>query len=138
MKGGVEIRADEGVAAFNIMVKVRQHAGVQYFQLAGNGLLAFAFKHFQQQRKLCDLHGLRVNVDAVNIIEKDAFSLAESSVSFQSTAWHSAIIDRWISLFCPGFRIMLCVPLQMPVEQILVRANEKRARAAGGVKDAEW
>ena len=127
----VEIRADEGVAAFDVAVQIGQHAGVQKFLFAGNRLLGFAFKHFEKQRKLGDLHGLRVNIHAVNIVEQNSFAFVEWSDSTRRCGSDKVRAFCLWRVFRDHFG---SVSFQMPVEQILISAQQKRAGTAGGVR----
>ena len=61
----VEVRADEGVAALDVVAEVGQGAFVEQAQDGLEALLGLAFQDFEQQRELGGLDGLGVNVHAV-------------------------------------------------------------------------
>ncbi len=71
---GIEIRADERVAALDVATEVGEGALLEETELLTDGLLVFAFEHFEQQGELGDFDGLGVDVDAVDVVEQDALA----------------------------------------------------------------
>ena len=69
----VEIGADQRVAALDVASEVGQHAfAVEEPALRVDRFLRLALQHFQQQRELGHLDGLRVDVDAEDVVLEDA------------------------------------------------------------------
>ena len=60
-------------------------------QLRGERLFGLAFEHFQQQRKLGDFDGLRVDVDAVNVLQQNPFPLGGCEFPLAARP----LIKRW-------------------------------------------
>ncbi len=78
----VEVRADEGVAAFDVVTQIGQGAFVEHGHLAAQRILRFIFQHLEQQGELGHFHRLLVNIHAVDVIEQDAFFLRRGQPPF--------------------------------------------------------
>jgi len=72
---GVDVRPDERVPALDILVETWQRPLFEEFELLRDIFLALFFEDLQEQRELSNLHGLGVDVHAVNVIQQDPFSL---------------------------------------------------------------
>jgi hypothetical protein len=66
-----EVGADEGVAAFDVGAEIGEGA---FFGEEGEVFLAF--EDLEEQGEFGDLDGLRVDIDAEEVVEEDAFALA--------------------------------------------------------------
>ncbi len=64
----VEIGADEGVAAFDVLTEVGQGAFVNELELF-EAFLGFFFEYFEEQWEFGDFDGLGVDVYAVDVVE---------------------------------------------------------------------
>ncbi len=100
--------------------------------LQAQGLAGFAFQHLEQQGELGDLHGLRVDVHAIQVGQQDALALADGEAPAVR-----GLAQSGAPALCQLFRLPGGVLLQVPVQQVLVGADEEGARAAGGVADAQ-
>jgi hypothetical protein len=115
--------------------------------LEAQGLAGFALQHLEQQGELGDLHGLGVDVHAIQVGQQDALALAhgEAPAAFTPTL---ALPRRGggnkraaqPGVPAPGefLRPLGGVLLQVPVQQVLVGADEEGTGAAGGVADAQF
>ena len=123
------VRADQRVAALNVAGQVGQGALVGAEQVPGQRVLRFAFEHLQKERELSDFDRLRVDVHAVDVVEEDALVLGGAEAPEAA----GALVDF------PGVLrgAVGDVPVAVPVEQVLVGAEQERAGAAGGVEDAQ-
>ena len=84
---GVKIRADQRVAALDVLPQVGQGALLEQAELRAERLLALALQHLEQQRELGHLHRLRVDVHAVDVVEQDALALGGGQPPLAATAW---------------------------------------------------
>ena len=104
-----------------------------------DGLLVFAFQHLEQQRELGHFDGLRVDVHAVDVVEQDALALGGGQLpTRRPRAWQSfgdcGRSDRRSCALAHFLRVVGDVPVAVPVQQVLVGAEQERAGAAGGVE----
>src|SRR5439155_5539064 len=67
----IKIRPDERIPTLDVVAEVGQGAFLEHSQHRLEALLSFAFKDFEQERKLGGFNRLRVDVDTVNIIEEN-------------------------------------------------------------------
>ena len=72
---------------------------------------------------------MRVDVDAVDVVEQDSFSLAGR----QPPVAGGRLEQFLLVLFWAVVRVLL----QVPIEQVWIGSEKKRAGTAGGVEDAE-
>jgi hypothetical protein len=70
-----EVRADQRVAALDVLAEVGEGPLVEDFKLSREDALVFALEDLEQQRELRDLDGLGVDVNAVDVVQKDALAL---------------------------------------------------------------
>ena len=130
----VEVRADEGIAAFDVVAEVRQSAFVEKTEDGLEALLGFAFQDFEEQRQLGRLDGLAVNVHAEDVIQEDAFAFGDSELPVAG-----ADLDQHrLGAFGPLGRVVFGVKVAVPFEEVLVSADQKGAGAASGVEDLEF
>ena len=116
----VKIRADERVAAFDVVAQIGQRAFRKEPEDGLERLAGLAFQHFQQQRELGDFHRLRVNVHAVNVGEQNPFAFGDGEFPAR------AGLDECGAVALGELHgIVGEVELQMPVEQELIRADEE-------------
>ena len=157
--------ADERVAALDVLSQVRQSPLLEIAQKAADALLALALQNLEQQGELGHLHRLAVDVYPVDAALQNALSLRCGEKPFSAAVLEDGQrrLGRpdgnppgppVCPLFWGGgqeaqnlFRCQAAaliqhrgqvglVPIQMPVQQILVGSYQKRARAAGGVQNA--
>jgi len=128
----VEIRADEGVAAFDVVAEVGQGVPERAGRWSGASARS-RLPALEEQGELGHFHRLGVNVHAVDVVQEDAFALGDGE--FPAVA---GLHERGFAAFGPFSRVVGGVELQMPVEEELVGADEKGPGAASGVEDAEF
>ena len=71
----VKVRADEGVAAFDVVAEVGEGARAEELEVLADGFFGFTFENFQQKAQLGDFDGLAVDVHAVDVVEQNALFL---------------------------------------------------------------
>jgi hypothetical protein len=71
----IEVGADEGVAALDIVSEVREDALAFSDEVSLELLLGFAFEDFEKKGKLGDFDGLGVDIDTMDVVEKNTFAL---------------------------------------------------------------
>jgi len=126
----VEIRSDQGVAAFDVVRQVRQDPLLKQEHLLADALLVLAFQHLEQQGQLGYLHRLMIDVHPVNVVQQNPLALAGGQPPFA----FRGLVDAGGFAFGPVFRAILNVLIPVPVQQKLIRADQKRARTAGRVQ----
>ncbi len=99
-----------------------------------NGLRGFTFQHLQEERQLGYLDGLRVNVHAVEVVQEDAFAFGGG----QPPAAALRLVQDGVLARRPLLRDVGYVPVAVPVKQALIRSQQERSGAAGGVEDADF
>jgi hypothetical protein len=147
----VEIGADEGVAAFDVVAEIGEGAFGKGAEEELERLLGFAFENFEEEREFGGFDGLGVDIDAVDVGEEDAFAFAdgETVVSGGDTPHpgplpsegrgrRGDLDDGRVFAGGPVFWIVFGVEFEVPVEEEIVSAEEKRAGAASGIQNAEF
>jgi hypothetical protein len=77
----VEVRADEGVAAFDVGTEVGEGAVfVEDLKLMFDGGAVGVFEDFEAEGEFRYFDGLGVDIDAVNVVEQDALALGDGEV----------------------------------------------------------
>ena len=94
-------------------------------------MVCLAFEDLQEQGELCYFNGLGVYINAVDVVEEYPFSL---DCRKPPPAALGLIEGRFLAR-CPFLRCMFRIPVAVPVEEALIRADEKGTGAAGRVKD---
>ena len=130
----VEVGANEGVAAFDVVAQVGQGAFVEEAQDGLQALLGFAFEDFEQQGKFRRLDGLGVDVHAEDVVQEDAFAFGDGEFPVAGADLH----ENRLGAFGPFLGIVFGVEVAVPLEEILVGADEEGAGAAGGVEDLQF
>ena len=80
----IEVRANERIAAFDVVYKVRKDALALADPVALFDLVGFAFDDLEQQGKLGNLYGLRVDVNAEDVVEQDSLALVGGQLPFST------------------------------------------------------
>ncbi len=155
-----KLRPDERVAALDVARQVGQGALLEQAKLAAQRLLVLPFQHLQQQRQLGHLHGLRVDVHAVDVRRQDALPLGRGQPPLAARG----LVDRQRAIglaarFPAGAgslsgskrahfarcgrvtgqqqrRQVGHVLFKIPVQQVLVDLQQEGAGPAGDVGDA--
>src|SRR5664279_202305 len=97
-------------------------------ELALDGGSGLPLQHLEQQAELGGLDRLGVDIDAVDVGEQDALLLGGGELPLAGAA-----LDELLAVLLG----MLRVGRQVPVEQVLVGADEEGTAAAGRVEDAQ-
>ena len=116
----VIIRADERVAALDVLAQVGQSAFLEHAQDRLEALLRFAFQHFEQEGNLGRLHRLRVKVHAVDVVQQDAFAFGDGEPPAAGS-----LHEHGPAAFGPSGWIVVRVEVQMPFKQEFVCTQEK-------------
>src|SRR5215211_3855186 len=114
----VEISTDERVAALDVVVEIGKRPLLEHPELRGERRFGLAFEHFEEQRELGDLDGLRVYVHAVDVVEEDALLLVYGEVPLAAVAL--------VELSGPLPGAVLDVAVAVPVEEVLVGPDQER------------
>jgi len=122
----VIVAADERVAALDVAAQIGQDALGEERKLAG------VLHHLEEQRQLGHFHGLRVDVDPVDVIEEDLLLLLHRQLPAVARLHHRRVLAAGVF---GGF--VGRVPVRVPVEQKLVSPQEEGARPAGRIDDAQ-
>lgn len=138
----VEVGADEGVTALDVVTEVGEDALALADEVALELLLGLAFEDFEEEGELGHLDGLAVDIDAVDVIEEDAFALGGGElplaspglVDFGAFPAGVAFDAGGVGLAGGGVEGVL---VAVPVEQVLVADDEEGAGAAGGIAELE-
>jgi hypothetical protein len=94
-----EVGGDKGVAAFDVGGEVGECAFVEEAVLVFNGLGVFSFEHFEQERKLCDLDGLGVDIDAEDVVQEDSFLFGDGEEVVAGAAYSANAKPLWMSSY---------------------------------------
>ena len=89
----------------------------------------FRFQDFQQQRQLGHFDGLRVDVHTVDVVQQDAFS-------FDGGQPPLALLGLVNAVLVPA-RGIGHEPVAIPIQQVLVGDDQKRAAATGRIQDPQ-
>ena len=129
----VVVGPDQRIAALDVAPQVGQRTLVVQPQLVGQRLRRFALQNLQQQRELRHFDRLRVDVHAVDVIEQNPFLLGGR----QSPQARAVAVE--VRRAPPGVLLGVVghVPVAVPVEQKLVRPQQKRAAAAGRIDNPQ-
>jgi len=73
---------DEAVAAFDVAAEVGECAFAEELHLAAECVGGFAFEDLEEEAEFCDLDGLAVDVDAVDVFGEDAFAFGGGEAPF--------------------------------------------------------
>src|SRR4030065_915207 len=125
MQGG----ADEGIAALDVVPQVGQGAFVEEEELGGQRLSRLSLQDLEEERELGALHGLGVDVHAVDVVEQDLLPPGGREPPLST----GPLVQGGSISFRPLLLSVVDVPVAMPVEQALVGADEKRPRSARGI-----
>ncbi len=120
----------QGVTALDIPAEVRQGTLLEQAQLGTDAFLALALEHLERQGELGHFDSLGIDVHAVDVGEQDALLFGGG----QLPAALRLINNRGFP-FCKSLGVMLGIPGGMPVEQILVGAQQEGTGTAGGIKN---
>ena len=71
----VEIGADEGIAALDVVLEIGENALAFLDPVELTDLIGLAFDDFEEEGELGHFDGLRVDIDAVNVVDENAFAL---------------------------------------------------------------
>ena len=99
-----------------------------------DAFLRLSLEYLEQERQLRHLDGLGVEIRAEDVVQQNLLSLGRCELP---VAPRPAKQGRSLSLR-PLLRPAGFVGLKMPVEQVLVRAQEKRARSACRVQNSQF
>jgi hypothetical protein len=127
----VDVGGDEGVAALDVVAEVGEGAFVEEEEVV-DGLGGFAFEASEQEGEFGDLDGLGVEVYAEDVAGEEAFAFADGEDKLAARAG----AEGGVFAFGPFGGVVGKVPVLVPVEEVLVGAQEEGAGAAGGVEDA--
>ena len=130
----VEVGADEGVAAFDVVAQVGQGAFVEQAQDGLQALLGFAFEDFEEQGEFGGLDGLVVDVHAEDVVQEDAFALGDGEFPVAG----ADLDEHRLGAFGPFGGVVFGVEVAVPFEKVLVGADQERAGTAGGIDDLEF
>ena len=70
------IVATDRISAFDVIRQIRQNTLMKHPHLLADALFIFAFQHLEQQGKLCHLYCLMININSVNVIQKNPLPFA--------------------------------------------------------------
>lgn len=73
--GFVKVGADEGVPTFDVIAKVGEGPLLEQTVEAVERLLGLALEHLEEQGEFGHLHGLRIDVHAIDVGEEDPLPL---------------------------------------------------------------
>ena len=121
------ITPDQTIPVLDILAQVRQNGLVKERALLGQFAFAQIFQRLQRKREARHFHGLRVDVHAEEIVLQDV------ALEFGGQADLSALITverLTITLLLARARKIILVPL----DQLIIRAQQERARTARRVK----
>ena len=138
---GVEVASDERVATLDVFPHVgedfvlRKIRRAEHFAHAALGEgLAFVFEQLEEEREFGDFHRLRVDVHAVDVVQKDAFFFFDGK--FVRKGCGVFVNDS--RFFGPGAVFVAVVVVEVVGKKILVCADEKAPRAASGVHETHF
>ena len=75
--GPDDVCADQAIAAKDIFTEVREGAFAKEALFEAEGLAGFAFQAFEEEVELCDFDGSVIEIDAVDVVEEDAFAFGD-------------------------------------------------------------
>src|ERR1035438_8742259 len=130
----VEVWTDEGITAFDVVTEVRQGTFVEQTEDGLKALLGLAFKDFEEERELGCLDGLAVDVHAEDVVQENAFAFGDGELPVSG----ADLDEHRLGAFGPLGRVVLSVEVAVPVEQVLVSAEQKGAGTASGIKNSEF
>lgn len=146
----IEVGADQGVAALDVVSQVGECPLPPELHLALQAVLVLVLQDLEQEAELGHLDRLAVDIDAVDVVEQDPLLLPGGQIPLPALS----LVDRHLGVFSGdvffqgGFGDVFILALggdevlQVPVAVVVVEGvigpDQEGAGAAGGVEDPQF
>ncbi len=120
---------DERVAALDVFGEIGKDFGAFEGKLRGR-CAGFGSEEFQEERKLRHFHRLRVDIDAINIVQQNLLLLPERERKDTLFEFGALCFARFVG--------MVVIPMLHMVQHSIVDGDKERSGASGNVCKTEF